>query len=199
MGFAEPVIGRAFARPVGSTHPTICDVSFPIMERFVTERLSAERLREEHLAGLVALHLDPDVSRYLGGVRSPEATAGYLAASMAHWDQHGFGLWALRTRAGEFAGRAGIRHAVVAGAQELEIVYILKREFWGRGLASEIVAALVRIAHPRLGLPSLVGLVVVGNGASCRVLEKSGFVRERTMLSPGEEVVIYRLAARRET
>src|SRR5437660_12705121 len=23
MGFAEPVIGRAFARPVGSTHPTI--------------------------------------------------------------------------------------------------------------------------------------------------------------------------------
>ena len=22
MGFAEPVIGRAFARPVGSTHPT---------------------------------------------------------------------------------------------------------------------------------------------------------------------------------
>jgi hypothetical protein len=22
VGFAEPVIGRAFARPVGSTHPT---------------------------------------------------------------------------------------------------------------------------------------------------------------------------------
>jgi hypothetical protein len=23
MGIAEPVIGRAFARPVGSTHPTL--------------------------------------------------------------------------------------------------------------------------------------------------------------------------------
>jgi len=27
MGFAEPVIGRAFARPVGSTHPTKCAIS----------------------------------------------------------------------------------------------------------------------------------------------------------------------------
>jgi len=41
-------------------------------------------------------------------------------------------------------------------------------------------------------LRSLVGLVVVGNDASCRVLEKCGFTRERTMLSRDEEVVIYR-------
>ena len=39
------------------------------MQRFATERLIAERLREEHLADLVALHLDPDVSRYIGGGR----------------------------------------------------------------------------------------------------------------------------------
>lgn len=162
------------------------------METFATERLIAERLREHHLADLVALHLDPDVSRYLGGVRAPEATKQYLAASMAHWDQHGFGLWALRTPSGEFAGRAGIRHAVVEGAPELEILYTLKRELWGRGLASEIVAALTAIARSPLELPSLVGLVVVGNDASCRVLEKARFSRERTMASRGEEVVVYR-------
>ncbi len=163
------------------------------METFATERLIAERLRDDHLADLVALHLDPDVSRYLGGVRSPEATAAYLAAAVAHWDRRGFGLWALRTQAGAFAGRAGIRHAVVEGEEEFELLYTFKREFWGRGLASEIAAALVGIARSQLGLPPLVALVVVGNGASCRVLEKSGFARQRSMLSRGEEVAVYRL------
>jgi len=56
------------------------------MERFATDRLIAERLREDHLADLVARHLDPDVSRYIGGVRSAEATKAYLATGMAPWD-----------------------------------------------------------------------------------------------------------------
>lgn len=107
------------------------------MEHFRTSRLTAERLHDGHLADLVALHLDPDVSRYLGGVRSPEATKIYLTVNMAHWDRHGFGLWVLRTQMGEFAGRAGIRQVVVDDEEEVEIAYTFKRALWGQGLASE--------------------------------------------------------------
>jgi RimJ/RimL family protein N-acetyltransferase len=85
------------------------------MDHFTTNRLAAARLCEDHLDDLVALHLDPDVSRYLGGVRSAEVTKTYLATNMTHWDRHGFGLWALRTKDGAFAGRAGIRHILVDG------------------------------------------------------------------------------------
>src|SRR5882724_2051719 len=106
------------------------------MESFSTDRLTAEKLHEGHLADLVKLHLDPDVSRYLGGVRSPEATKTYLKVNMTHWDQYGFGLWVLRMRTGEFAGRAGIRHVVVDDVDEVEIAYTLKRTLWGQGLAS---------------------------------------------------------------
>lgn len=162
------------------------------MERFATERLIAERLSERHLADLVALHLDPDVSRYLGGVRTAEATQAYLAAATEHWKRHGFGLWALRTRDGAFAGRAGIRRALVEGVAEFEILYTLKRDCWGRGLASEIVSALIEIARTELKSPSLVALIVVGNDASCRVIGKAGFSRERTILSRGNEVDVYR-------
>ena len=98
------------------------------MDHFRTNRLTAEKLRDDDLADLVALHLDPEVSRYLGGVRSAETTKTYLAANMAHWDQHGFGLWALRTKDGEFAGRAGIRHILVDGIDEIEIAYTFKRD-----------------------------------------------------------------------
>ena len=162
------------------------------MQCFSTERLTAERLREGHLADLVALHLDPEVSRYLGGVRSPEATRAYLAVNMAHWDRYGFGLWTLRTPTGEFAGRAGIRHIVVDDVDEIEIAYTFKRSLWGQGLASEIAGALTRIGLTRLELPSLIGLVFVDNGASRRVLEKSNFGLERNTIHHGEDVVIYR-------
>lgn len=163
------------------------------MERFSTSRLTAERLDEGHLADLVALHLDPDVSRYLGGVRSPEATKTYLAVNMAHWDRHGFGLWVLRTQAGEFAGRAGIRQVVVDGVEEIEVAYTFKRTLWGQGLASEITNALTGIGLSRLELPSLIGLVSVENAASRRVLEKSKFILERRTTYRGEDVVIYRI------
>jgi RimJ/RimL family protein N-acetyltransferase len=163
------------------------------LDHFRTDRLTAEKLRDDDLADLVALHLDPEVSRYLGGVRSAETTKTYLAANMAHWDQHGFGLWALRTKDGEFAGRAGIRHILVDGIDEIEIAYTFKRDLWGQGLASEIAAALTHIGLSQLALPSLIGLVFVEHGASRRVLEKSNYILEKSTTHHGEDVVIYRI------
>lgn len=163
------------------------------MNYITTDRLTAERLREDHLADLVALHRNAEVSRYLGGVRTPEVTRAYVATNIAHWDQHGFGLWALRTTDGAFAGRAGLRHILVDDVGEIEIFYAFKREFWGRGFASEITTALTDIGLSQLMLPSLIGLVHVGNGASRRVLEKSNYFLERSANRHGEDVVIYRI------
>jgi RimJ/RimL family protein N-acetyltransferase len=162
------------------------------MDHFSTYRLTAEKLHDDHLADLVALHLDAEVSRYLGGVRTAEVTKTYLAVNMAHWDRHGFGLWALR-KDGSFAGRAGIRHILVDGINEIEIAYTFKREFWGQGLASEIAVALTEIGLSQLELPSLIGLVFVKHGASRRVLEKANYVLEKSTTHHGEDVVIYRI------
>jgi RimJ/RimL family protein N-acetyltransferase len=166
-----------------------------VVERFRTSRLTAERLQERHFADLVALHLDPDVSHFLGGVRSAEATREYLTVNLAHWDRHGFGLWVLRTQTGEFAGRAGIRHIVIDDVTEVEIAYTFKRTLWGQGLASEIASALTHIGLSQLALPSLIGVVAVENIASRRVLEKSSYTLERSTLYHGSPVVLYRSSA----
>lgn len=163
------------------------------MDHFSTDRLIAERLRQNHLADLVALHLDPDVSRYLGGVRSAETTEKYLDVNMAHWDEHGFGLWALRTKDGAFAGRAGLRHILVDDIDEIEIAYAFTRRVWGLGFASEIASAMTRIGLSQLALPSLIGIVYIDNGASRRVLEKSNYLLERSTNRHGNDVVIYRI------
>ena len=119
------------------------------MDHFSTDRLTAERLNGSHLSDLVALHLDAEVSRYLGGRRSAEVTKAYLATNIAHWERHGFGLWVLRTKDGAFAGRAGIRHILVDGMDEIEIAYTFRRDLWGQGLASEIATALTEIGAVR--------------------------------------------------
>jgi RimJ/RimL family protein N-acetyltransferase len=130
------------------------------METFATERLNAQKLHGGHLADLVALHLDPDVMRYMGGVRSPEATRDWLAVNIAHWDRHRFGLWVLRTETGEFAGRAGIRHLIVDGTLEIEVAYAFGRTFWGRGFASEVTEVLASLGFAQFGFPSLVGVAL---------------------------------------
>lgn len=163
------------------------------MDRFTTPRLVAERLSEGDLPDLVALHLDPEVSRYLGGTRSLEATKAYLETNLAHWDHHGFGLWTWRTPDGVFVGGAGIRPLAVEGVAEIEIAYALIRDAWGGGCASEMAQALVEHALKRLELPSLVGVVMVEHRASRRVLEKAGFTFEGTVVHAGEPCVLYRL------
>jgi RimJ/RimL family protein N-acetyltransferase len=139
-----------------------------------------------------ALHLDPEVSRYLGGIRSPETTRAYLRANLAHWNRHGFGLWVLRTQTGEFACRAGIRRIVVDDEAEVEVAYTLKRTLWGQGLASQFANPLTNIGLTHFKLASLVGVVAVGNGVSGRVLEKLGYNLERSTIYYDARVVIYR-------
>ena len=162
------------------------------MDSFKTLRLTAERLRPHHLAEMAALHLDPEVSRYLSGVRTADETAIYMADKLAHWDQHGFGLWVLRTNDGEFAGRAGLGHKILDDAPEVDVAYTFRRAVWGQGLATEITLALVEIGLNQLNLPSLLGFASARNLASHRVLEKSGFGFERNTTFKGDGVVVYR-------
>ena len=150
------------------------------MDSFATSRLKATRLAREDLPDLVQLHLDGEVSRFLGGDQNARRqTAAYLETSLRHWAVHGLGLWTLRTYDGTFVGRAGLRHVELEGVAELEVAYTFVRSAWGQGFATEIAQALVEIWQRRCAEPSLVGIVMKGNLSSERVLLKTGFSYER--------------------
>ena len=76
------------------------------------------------------------------------------------------------TQNGEVAGAIGI-HAQSDGTFSLG--YWLGVPYWGRGIMSEAVAAVVAFAFTTLGLPRLVAGHFVDNRASERVLQKAGF------------------------
>ena len=59
-----------------------------------------------------------------------------------------------------------------------EIGYWLAEPFWGRGIATEALMAVTKHAIETHGLTRVYALPFAWNLASCRVLEKAGFVLE---------------------
>ena len=72
---------------------------------------------------------------------TPEAAAAYLEDCLPHWEEHGFGLWALRTADGRCAGRAGLRRPLAgrAGLVALVLGRLARRALDGGG---EVALAL---------------------------------------------------------
>ena len=59
-----------------------------------------------------------------------------------------------------------------------EIGYWIGEKYWGRGITSEALPAVTRYAIATHGLTRIYAVPFALNSASCRVLEKSGYVLE---------------------
>ena len=160
-----------------------------------TARLRGCPLSEDGFEDLVRLHRDRQVLGALGDGTplTREETRAFLDKKLAHWREHGFGIWVFRDAAESFAGRCGIHRWSLDGQAEVEIGYIVRSELWGQGFATEIGAAVIDHAFARLRLRDVVGFTRPQNARSRRVLEKLGFDYERTFTADGIDSVLYRL------
>ena len=163
-----------------------------------TPRLLLRRWRSDDLDGFAAVNAQPEVMRYIHDGRTLDraATAERIATYQRHWDEHGYGLYAVEVKeTGELAGFTGL--AVPVFLPEImpavEIGWRLGRAHWGRGLATEAAQAVVAHTRAELGLRRLVSIHVVGNEASARVMVKLGMTLERETVQPdtGRRVRVY--------
>jgi len=147
-----------------------------------------------HWLDLRRMDEDERFMALLGGVRDTAGTVAYLEMNVKHWADHGFGMWMLRDAASSaIVGRAILRHLDVEGADEVEVGYGFLPEYWGRGLATEIAQACVRIGFEQLGLSSLVAITTPMNLASQRVMTKAGLAYERNIIHAGVPHVLFRI------
>ncbi|MBT9291040.1 GNAT family N-acetyltransferase [Prosthecodimorpha staleyi] len=82
-----------------------------------------------------------------------------------------FGIYA-KDDAGRFIGTASL---MPRDGERFVVGYWIGRPHWGLGYATEATQAMVDLAFDRLDAPSVSASCRVTNGASRRVLEKSGF------------------------
>lgn len=118
------------------------------------------------------LNSHPDVMRYTGEPPLPSVEAAREAiAGYRDWDDPGYGRWACVLRdEGAMIGFCGLKFLPELG--ETDIGYRLHPDYWGRGLATEAARATLHYGFETLDLEEIVALVLPGNAASVRVLQK---------------------------
>ncbi len=135
---------------------------------------------------------DPDVMRFLGDGQPLSRADAWrnLAVVVGHWQLRGFGLWAVEERrSGLLVGRVGCWQP--EGWPGLEVGWTLRREFWGRGYATE--AALVALDHAfnRLGQNHVISLIQPENSQSVAVALRIGMSFEGYSQVMGHPVLMY--------
>jgi ribosomal-protein-alanine N-acetyltransferase len=159
-----------------------------------TPRLYFRRFTCDDLEALAALRSDPDVMKYVGPRRAESIgeVQAVLAKVMVHWEQHGFGPWALIDKAtGKLAGWCGLKYLEDTG--QVEIAYGLAKEYWGKGLASEAAAAAMEYGFEQLRLERIVAIAWPDNIASKVIMKKLGMRYVTTARFYGGEWVYYHI------
>lgn len=158
------------------------------MDEVCTERLRLRRFRAGDAEAYAAINADPLVVRYLGGEIDQAASDAQLARIMAHWDEHGLGLWAAELRGGGrmigFVGLSvpGFLPAVLPA---VEVGWRLASDVWSRGFATEGGRAAIEWGFGGLGLDRIISIIDPDNIASLRVAEKLGMRPGRDEVHPG--------------
>lgn len=102
--------------------------------------------------------------------------------------------WAVRLKTDNtFIGAVNLNR--IKGTTKLQIGAQLKRDYWGQGFASELLAAIRDFGIDQLHLPAVYGVFEKGNIASQKLLEKLGFVFEERFQEQDVEVEVHQYTA----
>jgi ribosomal-protein-alanine N-acetyltransferase len=180
-----------------------------------TARLLLRRWRPGDRDAFAALNADPRVMEHFPAPLSRAESDATVARIEAHFDEHGFGLWAVEILGVDGAGApattmigfTGLSHPRFepprTTAPCVEVGYRLAAQHWGHGYATEAARASLRFGFDELRLPEIVAFTVPANLRSRRVMERLGMHRdpaddfEHPLLPPGHPLrrhVLYRLS-----
>jgi RimJ/RimL family protein N-acetyltransferase len=163
-----------------------------------TERLRLHPWTTAFTPALARVNADPEAMRFLTGglpmsYAETEVQSAYLAA---HWNEFGFGLWAVEVRAsGEVIGFTGLAHPrwFPELADQVEVGWRLLPSAWGHGYATEAGAEALRTAFEDLGLERVISVIDRANARSVAVARRLGLELERIAAHPERpgDVAIY--------
>jgi RimJ/RimL family protein N-acetyltransferase len=161
----------------------------------VTDRLELWLPQATDLPGLFALTSDPEVRRHLGPSPPSEVdSAARMLRNAGSWHLFGHGNFTARFPGSDrivgtcgifrsWRGHSGLDNVPEAG-------WIMNRECWGQGLATEAMRAVLEWFDAEFGPTRIACMIEEGNTASENVAAKLGFAHCARHEPEDEEAVI---------
>ena len=148
-----------------------------------TPRLILRKMRLSDADDMFAYARDPDLSRYL--VWTPHASVdesrGFLAYVASRYAAGLMEDWGIEHRATQrFIGTAGY-FFWDEPHRRAEMHYCLSKDFWGQGLMTETITAIITFGFERMGLHRVEAKCFPDNAGSEKVLRKVGMQYEGLM------------------
>jgi RimJ/RimL family protein N-acetyltransferase/uncharacterized glyoxalase superfamily protein PhnB len=142
-----------------------------VSETLYTERLILRPVSQEDLPAFFAILSDPVAMRFMPTRphRSIEETKAWMAAEMSGEGAH---YWAICPQDAEQA----IGYVNFLGETRFPgMGYVIHRNYWGRGYATEACRTVLKYGFERLGYDRIELWIDETNAASLRVAQKLGF------------------------
>jgi RimJ/RimL family protein N-acetyltransferase len=146
-------------------------------DRIQTSRLLMRRWQDSDRAPFADLNGDPETMLYFPATLDRAASDAMIDRIESHFEQQGYGLWALEVAAtGQFIGFTGLNPMPdgVPGAGGLEVGWRLARPAWHHGYATEAARAALGVAFGGAGLAEIWSMTAVLNEPSQSVMRRLG-------------------------
>lgn len=172
-------------------------MSAPVLE---TPRLILRQAVAADLDPIAGYWADENVVRFIGGKKRTRQEVWFaILRGVGMWQVLGYGFWTVTDRAtGEVYGECGFadfqRGLPANLVPGTESGWVLGPAAWGRGIASEAVAACHAWFDATRPGPSHC-IIDPGNAGSVRVAEKMGYTPTGNTLLGGEVINTYRRGA----
>lgn len=133
---------------------------------------------EADFESFAEMNSDPEVTRYVLPMTRSESLDAF-SRIRKEITQRGRGIWAVEAD-GTLAGMVGLQvpECPLPFAPCTEILWRLRREFWGLGIAYEAASEAINYGFSKAELEEIVTFTTPLNLRSIRLMERLGFERD---------------------
>lgn len=161
-----------------------------------TERLLLRQWRDEDAEPLAEIYGQPEFLEHMPELDLAQ-TREQIRRFVLGWRHDGFSQWAAEdAETGRFVGRLGMlchHDWPLASGPVPEVGWVLHRDFWGRGLATEAGRASINCWREYLDDPRLISITTATNVRSRAVMERLGMTERGATHWHGYDVIWYAL------
>ncbi|MBT2760103.1 GNAT family N-acetyltransferase [Paenibacillus sp. ISL-20] len=156
-----------------------------------TKRCLLSIIQESDYENVKRLYINEHVRSYLGGTTDDEQSLRikyFEIINKSNEDSSSY--WIVKmSESKEFIGLISLDEYYDGG--NIEVSYQFLPEYWGVGLATEVISRLIEYAFNELGIQKLVAETQTANIRSCKLLEKVGMIMEKRIIRFGAEQAVY--------